>query len=53
VLNFVNTEKIPKNKQPQTKNSKPWQPDPYKRQKVEKIAVELTIKDIVMNYVLT
>jgi len=44
VLNFVNTGKIPKNKQPQTKNGRPWQPDPYKRQKVEKIAVEMTIK---------
>lgn len=44
VLNFVNTEKIPESRQPQIKNEKPWQPDPYKRQQIEKIAIELTTK---------
>ncbi len=34
----------PKKKPQQIPNSKPWQPDSYKRQKIEKIAVELITK---------
>jgi len=41
VLNFM--RKFPKSEQPQSEKDKPW-PDPYKRQKIEKIAIEKTTK---------
>lgn len=45
VLNFINTGEIPKEyKLTKTKNGKFWQPDPYKRQKIEKVAIEKTTK---------
>lgn len=43
VLDFINEGKISKNHEPtKTKNGKVWQPDPYKRQKIEKIAIKMT-----------
>ncbi len=45
VLDFINAGKIPEEyKSSKTKNGKPWQPDPYKRHKIEKIAIGITAK---------
>jgi len=42
VINFVNTNKIPARQNKPSQSSQFRQPDPYKRQRVEQIAIKLT-----------
>ena len=42
VINFVNTDKIPTRQNNPLQDGQPRQPDPYKRQRVEQIAITLT-----------
>lgn len=44
VLSFIRTGKIQRRKHPAKRNGRRWQPDPYKRQKVEKSALALVTK---------
>lgn len=45
VLNFIKTRKVPEEFKPsKKKDGKSWQPDPHKRQKIEKIAIDMTTK---------
>lgn len=39
VWDYINNNKIQKDEIPKSKNGKPWQPDPLKRQQVEKNAI--------------
>lgn len=43
VWSFVNTDGVPIGKEPYSKRGRSWQPDPYKRKRVEQKAVELIV----------